>query len=86
VTVVGGAVGAILLAGCASPGYNESRLQSQLEHAGTTAAQARCVTKGLTDKYAVSQLGSHSEPSENELAFTLGLLKRCKVTVPLQPR
>jgi len=83
---VGCVVCASVLAGCATPGYDESKLQSQLEHAGTTAPQAQCVTNGLTDKYTVTQLGSHSEPSENELVFTRGLLAKCGIKLPLQPR
>jgi hypothetical protein len=85
-TGLGFAVGALVLAGCASPGYDESHLQSQLVRAGATADEARCVTRGLTDKYAVSQLGSHSEPSEKEFAYTRGLLAKCGVKLPLQPR
>jgi hypothetical protein len=80
------AAGASALAGCATPGYDASKLQSELEHAGTTVPQAQCVTKGLTDQYTVAQLGSHSEPSEKEFVFTRGLLARCGVTLPLQPR
>jgi hypothetical protein len=76
--------GACVLAACAAPGYNETKLASQLEHAGATAAQARCVTNGLTDKYSVAQLGSHSAPSAKELTFTRGLLAKCGVK--LRPR
>ena len=79
-------VGAAALAGCATPGYDASKLQSELEHAGTTSAQAQCVTNGLTDQYTVAQLGSHSEPSEKELVFTRALLARCGIKLPLQPR
>jgi len=72
-------------AGCAAPGYDAGRLQSQLRDAGATEGQAVCVTDALTDKYATSQLGSHSEPKAAELAFTRGILKKCGVTLPLQP-
>jgi hypothetical protein len=74
----------LVLAGCATPGYDESRLQSELVRAGTTVPQAQCVTKGLTDKYAVSQLGSHSEPTAKERAFTRALLSKCGIKLPLQ--
>jgi hypothetical protein len=84
-TRVGCVATVLALAGCATPGYNPSRLEGQLERAGATPAQARCVVDGLTKKYAESQLGSHSEPSAGELAFTRGVLKACKVTLPLQP-
>jgi hypothetical protein len=93
------AVGA--LAGCATPGYNPPRLQSQLEHAGASAEQAQCVTENLSAKFDESQLGSHSAPSllrpapkpsdppgtkyENEYELTRDILKKCKVTLPLNP-
>jgi hypothetical protein len=92
---------AALLSGCATPGYNPPRLQSQLEHAGATSAQAQCVTRGLRDTFDQSQLGSHSAPSllrpvkkptdppgkkyENEYELTRDILKQCKVTLPLNP-
>jgi hypothetical protein len=85
-TGFGCVVGAFALAGCAAPGYNGSRLQSQLVQAGATVAQAGCVTDGLTNKYTVTQLGSHSEPSAKELEFTRGLLAKCGVKLPRQPR
>jgi hypothetical protein len=78
--------GALALSGCATPGYDESRIQSELVHAGTTVEQARCVTKGLTDTYDGSQLGSHSAPLEEEYRKTRAILSKCKVTLPLQPR
>jgi hypothetical protein len=92
---------AAFLSGCATPGYNPPRLQSQLEHAGATPTQARCVTEGLSAKFDQNQLGSHSAPSllrpvkkatdppgteyENEYELTRDILKRCKVTLPLNP-
>ena len=84
--VIGCVAGALALSGCATPGYDASRLQSELVHAGTTLEQARCVTKGLTDTFDESQLGSHSTPSEKEFATTRAILSKCKVTLPLQPR
>jgi hypothetical protein len=77
---------AFVLAACAAPGYDQTKLESQLEHSGATAAQARCLTQGLTDKYSLAQLGSHSPPSDKELTFTRGLLSKCGVKLPLQPR
>jgi hypothetical protein len=93
--------GAALVAGCATPGYDPPRLQSQLEHAGATPAQAQCVTQGLSDTFDRSQLGSHSAPSllrpakkptdppgtkyENEYELTRDILRQCKVTLPLNP-
>ncbi len=79
-------VAPLLLAGCATPGYNQTRLQSQLEHAGTTADQAQCVTSGLSDTFDENQLGSHSAPTAQELAKTRAILKRCGITLPLQPQ
>ncbi len=85
VTGVGCVAGALALAGCATPGFDASRLQSQLVHAGTTVDQARCVTKGLTDTFDESQLGSHSAPTEDELTTTRAILSKCEVKLPLQP-
>ena len=89
------------MAGCATPGYDPPRLQSQLEQAGATPAQARCVTDGLSASFDESQLGSHSEPSlarpkpkpsdppgtkyQNEFEVTREILKDCDVTLPLNP-
>ncbi len=53
---------------------------------GTTPAQAQCVTRGLTDTFAENELGSHSAPSERELAKTRDILAKCGVKLPLQPR
>ena len=77
---------AVALGGCATPGYDASRLQSELVQAGTTVEQAQCVTQGLTDTFAVSQLGSHSAPLEEEYRKTRAILAKCKVSLPLQPR
>ncbi len=85
VTGVGCVAGALALAGCATPGFNVGRLQSELVHAGTTVDQARCVTKGLTDAFDESQLGSHSTPTADELTTTRAILSRCQVKLPLQP-
>jgi hypothetical protein len=84
-TVIGCAAGALALAGCATPGYNASRLQSQLVRAGTTVEEARCVTNGLADTFDENQLGSHSAPTSTELAKTRAILATCKVKLPLQP-
>jgi hypothetical protein len=81
-----GGVALLAIAGCATPGYNASRIGSELVRAGATPEQARCVTDGLSNKYDGNQLGSHSEPSVKELNYTRLILKRCNVTLPLQPR
>jgi hypothetical protein len=83
-TVLGG-VAVVVLAGCATPGYNPSRIESELVRAGATRQQARCVTQGLTDTYDERQLGSHSEPSPAEVDKVRLILKRCDVTLPTQP-
>ena len=74
-----------MLAGCATPGYNPTKIQSELVHAGATTTQARCVTDGLSKKYDANQLGSHSQPIAKEFAYTRVLLKKCNVTLPLLP-
>lgn len=85
-TGIGCLAGALALAGCATPGYNASRLQSQLVRAGTTLTQARCVTNALTNTFDENQLGSHSAPTGNEIAQTRTILATCKVKLPLRPR
>ena len=76
----------VALAGCATPGYSPSRIESELVRAGATREQARCVTQALSDKYDERQLGSHSEPRADEIDYARLVLKRCKVTLPLQPQ
>ena len=78
-------VGALAIAACAAPGFDASKLQSELVHAGATVDQARCVTQGLTDTFDENQLGSHSAPTEDELTTTRAVLSRCQVKLPLQP-
>jgi hypothetical protein len=85
-TLLGGAVAALAFCGCAAPGYNPSGLEAELVRAGTTPAQAQCITLGLTDTFAENELGSHSAPTERELEKTRGILAKCGVTLPLQPR
>ena len=88
-TTVFGGVALLALAGCATPGYNVSRIESELVQAGATPEQARCVTRALSDTYDANQLGSHSsprsDPYEDEYQTTRDILKRCNVTLPLQP-
>jgi hypothetical protein len=84
-TTVLGCVAVVALAGCATPGYNPSRIESELVRAGATREQARCVTQALTNKYDETQLGSHSEPGADEVDYTRLILKRCDVTLPVQP-
>ena len=100
VTGVAGAL-AFLLAGCATPGYNPTRVQSELVKAGTTPGQAACVTDGLSRTFDLNQLGSHSDPSAvhptqkqkdgsvkvlpNEFELTRSILQKCGVKLPLQP-
>ncbi len=90
-----------MLAACAAPGYNPTKLQGELVHAGATPQQARCVTNGMSKTFDLNQLGSHSEPSlirpkpsstdppgtkyENEFELTRDVLLECKITLPLKP-
>jgi hypothetical protein len=85
-TLLGGAVVALVLAGCAAPGYNPTGLEAELVRVGATPAQAQCVTRGLTDKFLQSDLGSHSAPSEKELVKTRAIFEKCDLRLPLQPR
>ena len=68
------------------PATTRPRLQSQLEQAGATATQARCVTEGLSAKFDEKQLGSHSAPTaRTSYDVTRDILQQCKVTLPLNP-
>ena len=84
-TGVGCVVSALAIAGCAAPGFDASKLQSELVHAGATVDQARCVTQGLTDTFDENQLGSHSTPTQKELATTRTIFAKCDLKLPLQP-
>jgi hypothetical protein len=74
--------GAVALGACAQSGYDATKLQSQLEHAGVSAAQARCVTDKMENTFDVNQLASHSEPTAQEEATTRAVLRACGVTLP----
>jgi predicted aminopeptidase len=81
-----GCIAVVALAGCATPGYNESRIQAELVRAGATHEQAKCVTDALTNRYDEAQLGSHSEPTPQEIQQARLILKDCKVTLPVKPQ
>ena len=85
-TFLGGAAAVLVLSGCAAPGYKPSALESELVRAGTTPAQAQCITRGLSKTFDENQFGSHSTPSEKEFAKTREILAKCEVKLPLQPR
>ncbi len=88
-----------MLAGCATPGYNPGRIQSELVKAGATPKQAQCVAAALPDSIDQNALGSHSAPSavttgtdpktkqklKSEYQLTRDVLKGCGVTLPLAP-
>jgi hypothetical protein len=101
-TAISGAVGcaaALALASCAAPGYNPTRIESELVKAGTTPQQAQCVAGDLPNTFDLNQLGSHSapnvsappttagqtKPNENEYELARDVLKKCGVTLPLNP-
>ena len=116
--------GLFVLAGCATPGYNPGRIQSELVRAGASPAQARCVTDNMGDTFDQKELGSHSPPNAitspsstsssapgststtstsvapagssatssttipqqiDEYKVTRGILKKCGVTLPVDP-
>ena len=47
---------ALLLFGCANPGYGSDSTRANLEHAGLTDEQARCVARGLERKFGIKRL------------------------------
>jgi hypothetical protein len=90
-----------VLAGCAAPGYNPTRIESELVKAGTTPQQARCVADRLRTTFDLNQLGSHSAPSairpkpdpkdppgtkyESEDEKAVDIIKGCGIKLPLDP-
>jgi len=84
-TTILGCVAAVALAGCATPGYSPSRIESELVRAGATPQQARCVTNKFNDQFDLTYLGSHSEPTPAEMDDARVILKQCNVTLPLEP-
>jgi hypothetical protein len=83
-TVLAG-VAVVAAAGCATPGYNPTRIEAELMRAGATPQQARCVTNKFGDGFDLTYLGSHSEPTTDEIVQARLILKQCDVTLPLQP-
>jgi hypothetical protein len=77
-------VGVLLLASCASPGYNPPRVQSELRRAGLTDAQARCVTNAMEKAFDGRELSTYSDPTAQEFATTRVLLTKCGVKLPQQ--
>jgi len=76
--------GAVLLASCASTGYDPGRVQSELRRAGLTDAQARCVTNAMEKAFDPRELSTYSDPTAQELATTRGLSTKCGVKLPPQ--
>ena len=73
------ALACIALGACAQSGYDASKLQSELRHAGATDAQARCVTDALENTFDPNRLGAHSEPTLAELMRTHDVLTKCGI-------
>ncbi|HTL85949.1 MAG TPA: hypothetical protein VL856_12250 [Acidimicrobiia bacterium] len=77
-------LGALVLASCASTGYDPSRVQSELRRAGLTDVQARCVTNAMEKAFDPRELSVYSDPNAQELATTRGLVTKCGVSLPPQ--
>jgi hypothetical protein len=75
------AIGALLLFGCANPGYGSNKTRDNLEQAGLTDEQARCVTRGLEKKISIKRLETHAVPTETEFQEALEVLDACGVSV-----
>jgi hypothetical protein len=65
--------------GCAQSGFDTARLDRELQRAGVSPSQAKCVTDGLGRIFDVQQLASHSDPTERERQRTRELLSQCGV-------
>ena len=75
------AIGALLLFGCANPGYGSDTTRDNLEQSGLTDEQARCVTRGLEQKIGIKRLETHADPTDTEYQEALEVLDDCKVPV-----
>ena len=75
----------VALSGCAQSGYDPGKLGAELERAGLSPTQARCVTDRMSAKFDLNQLASHSEPTAQEEATTRALIEQCGVTLPPPP-
>jgi hypothetical protein len=75
------AIGALLLFGCANPGYGSSTTRDNLTQAGLTDEQAGCVTRGLEDKIGIKRLETHATPTETEFQDAREVLDACKLPV-----
>ena len=79
------AVAVVLLAACATSGYNASSLQRQLVRSGLTTKQADCVTNAMEDNFDIRRLGAHTKVTPNEIAVQRQLLLKCGVKVRPKP-
>ena len=80
-TLVTVALGALLLFGCANPGYGSASTRTNLEHAGLTDEQAGCVTRGLETKIGIKRLETHAAATETEFQEAREVLDACKVAI-----
>ena len=74
----------LLLAGCAQSGYSAGKLQRELQRAGLTAAQSRCVTTELENTIDPNKLATYTDPNPTEVNEARAALKKCgvKQTLP----
>jgi hypothetical protein len=79
--IAGAALAVAVIAGCAQPGYDASKLRHELRQAGVPAEKARCVTDRFEDTFDTNQLGSHSDPSPAERTTVDAILHTCGVNV-----
>jgi len=70
------------LAACASPGYDEPRLQRELERAGVAPDAAGCVADALPDSVDIRELALEQDPNADQLESTRAVLERCGVSLP----
>ena len=64
------------------PGYSATKVQRELVRAGLTARQASCVTDRLEDKFDVRELGSYSDPTQEEINTSAAVVASCKKAFP----
>jgi hypothetical protein len=73
-------VATIALGACANETYDAASARGELEAAGLTAPQARCVTRRLDVEIGRDRLAARATPTSRERAELEEILQACGVT------
>jgi ribosomal protein L13E len=69
----------VVAAGCSNPRPGRATLVRELEDAGLSAEQARCVVDGMGEEFVDRRLDTRDEPSRLERARMNRVLAACGV-------